>query len=57
MTKWGPTRQWWKERIGAGAKLSVHVVWRGKGRKKILKFRKGVENPQIEELRMLRVIF
>jgi hypothetical protein len=33
------------------------VVWRGKRRKKILKFRKGAENPQIEELRMPRVIF
>jgi hypothetical protein len=30
---------------------------RGKRRKKILKFSKRVENPQIEELRVLRVIF
>jgi hypothetical protein len=37
--------------------MSIHIVWRGKRRKKILKFSKRGENLRIEEFACLEVKF
>jgi hypothetical protein len=42
---------------GKGRIVCSHGLERGKRRKKISKFGRGVGNPQIEELRVPRVIF
>jgi hypothetical protein len=42
---------------GDNGRGKIYMVWRGKRRKKILKFSKGVETPKIEGVSVRRVIF
>jgi hypothetical protein len=56
----GPICQRWTEerdKDKPGANMSLHMVGRGKRRKKILKSNKKVKIPQMDELHVLMVIF